>query len=76
MFGISWSQNPNLFAFIQIGAADIEQIPYIAVGMCRLYNGTGSNLKKVVLHIQCKRKNCMVQMLLEFHHSFLKTEII
>lgn len=68
--------DPGLFSFIQMGVPDIEQIPYIAVDMCSFYNGTGSNLKKVDLHIQCKRKNCLVQMLLEFHNSFLKTEMI
>lgn len=68
--------DPNLFSFIQLGVSDIEQIPYIAVDMCRFYNGTGSNLKKVDLHIQCKRKNYLLQMLLEFHNSFLKTEIV
>lgn len=69
------SIDPSPFACVW-GVLDIEQIPYIAVGMCRVCSGTGSNLNKVGLHIQCKRKNCLVQMLLEFNNSFLKTEII
>lgn len=69
MFDISWSQNPSPFAYMW-AVLDIEQLPYFALSMCRVYNGICSNLNKGSSHVQCKRKNCLVQMSLEFRNSF------